>query len=251
MALHDYERTGARLTNFRAIVSPGRLMQADHGRPSFWNWAAHPMRVVGALWIALYAFDNAVRIGSMLGIARWLPLIMMEQFDRGMYTCRRDNRHHDDRSLVSRDSRVARKRQRRVAEACPNRLVTVSLAITTVVCTAIVFWATPEIIARVRRHRWPDIRFGSKGSHLQLPRRVNARSHAPVHSAQGKSLPHGRRRTIPWHEQNRASVDTSSKISDGTPQHSSQKIPDRLLCQMDSSLVPTSSIFRAKPPASW
>ena len=63
----------------------------------------------------------------------------------------------------------------------------------------LLFWATPEIIARVRRLIGGRRRFGSKGSHLQLPRRVNARSHASI-QPWGESLPHGRRRTIPWHE---------------------------------------------------
>ena len=112
---------------------------------SFWNWAAHPMRVVGALWIALYAFDNAVRIGSMLGIARWLPLIMMEQFDRGMYTLAggiiaimMTDRWFPE--ILESRANVKDASQRLVL----TRLVTVSLAITTVVCTAIVFGLPPK-----------------------------------------------------------------------------------------------------------
>ena len=55
-------------------------------KDSFWDWVKGPMRVIGALWITLYLFDNAVRIGTLLEIGNILPGTMMAQFDRGMYT---------------------------------------------------------------------------------------------------------------------------------------------------------------------
>jgi hypothetical protein len=54
---------------------------------SFWRWIANPMRVVGALWITTYLFDNGLRLGTALELPNFLPteIEMIGDFDRGMY----------------------------------------------------------------------------------------------------------------------------------------------------------------------
>ena len=59
--------------------------EANGWENSFWHWLKNPMRVVMWLWITLYIFDNAVRVGSMLEIPNVLPYSMMDEFDRGSY----------------------------------------------------------------------------------------------------------------------------------------------------------------------
>ena len=59
---------------------------AEAWEGSFHKWVKRPMQAVGALWVTLYLFDNAVRVGTLLEMSRWLPETTIAQFDRGMYT---------------------------------------------------------------------------------------------------------------------------------------------------------------------
>ena len=59
---------------------------AEKWERSFLKWLKRPMQAVGALWVTLYIFDNAIRVGTLLEITRWLPDTTLNQFDRGMYT---------------------------------------------------------------------------------------------------------------------------------------------------------------------
>ena len=112
---------------------------------SFWRWTVHPMRVVGALWLSLYVFDNAVRVGTLLHMNRWLPDVVIAQFDRGMYTLAAGvmsvmaTDHWLPRILEAK-ANIKDSSQRLVL----TRLATVMLAITTVVCSAVVFGLPPR-----------------------------------------------------------------------------------------------------------
>lgn len=112
---------------------------------SFWRWAKHPMRVVGALWISLYLFDNAVRVGTLLHMNQWLPDVVMGQFDRGMYTLAAGIMSvmavdHWLPRILEAKANIKDSSQRLVL----TRLATVMLAISTVVCSAVVFGLPPR-----------------------------------------------------------------------------------------------------------
>jgi hypothetical protein len=98
------------------------------------------MRVVGALWIALYLFDSGVRMGQMLEIRNFLPHTMMAQFDRGMYTLAAGviaimYTNHWLPGLMARKARITDTSQQLVI----TRLVTCVLMMCTLAATAILF----------------------------------------------------------------------------------------------------------------
>lgn len=107
---------------------------------SFWHWVANPMRVVGGLWVTLYLFDSAVRLGNMLEIPNMLPYSMMAQFDRGMYTLAAGviaimYTNHWLPNVLKIKAGVSDTSQQLVI----TRLVTVIIAFSTVGATALIF----------------------------------------------------------------------------------------------------------------
>ena len=52
---------------------------------SYWHFVHGPMKVIFALWVTLYMFDNLAWIGRLLELSVGLPQIFVNQFDRGMY----------------------------------------------------------------------------------------------------------------------------------------------------------------------
>lgn len=118
---------------------------AEKWERSFLKWLKRPMQAVGALWVTLYIFDNAIRVGTLLEITRWLPDTTLNQFDRGMYTLTAGvisvmaaDRWFPDflkTKLVIQDAS-----QRLVL----TRLVTVALAMATAASSAVVFGLPPK-----------------------------------------------------------------------------------------------------------
>ena len=103
------------------------------------------MQAVGALWITLYIFDNAVRVGSLLEMARWLPNTTLNQFDRGMYTLTGGiisvmaaDRWFPD--FLKTKANISDASQRLVL----TRLLTVGLFMTTIASSAVVFGLPPN-----------------------------------------------------------------------------------------------------------
>ena len=215
---------------------------------SFWRWTVHPMRVVGALWLSLYVFDNAVRVGTLLHMNRWLPDVVIAQFDRGMYTLAAGvmsvmaTDHWLPRILEAK-ANIKDSSQRLVL----TRLATVMLAITTVVCSAVVFGLLPvHCSGSAASAVWPS---ALPRSHRQLHRGVDARGDASVQPRR-EDLPHDRRGAISWHQrpERRRLPCPGNRV---VPDHArTQGYPADDCARTASSSAPTSSTSRDKPRAS-
>ena len=112
---------------------------------SFYKWVKKPMQAVGALWITLYLFDNAVRVGTLLEISRWLPDTTIAQFDRGMYTLTAGvisvmAADHWFPDFLRDKANIKDSSQRLVL----TRLLTVALAMGSVASSAVVFGLPPR-----------------------------------------------------------------------------------------------------------
>ena len=112
---------------------------------SFYKWVKKPMQAVGALWITLYLFDNAVRVGTLLEMARWLPDTTIAQFDRGMYTLTAGvisvmAADHWFPDFLRDKANIKDASQRLVL----TRLLTVALAMGSVASSAVVFGLPPR-----------------------------------------------------------------------------------------------------------
>ena len=125
------------------VWSDAELAEAWEG--SFYKWVKRPMQAVGALWVTLYLFDNAVRVGTLLEMVRWLPDTTITQFDRGMYTLTAGvisvmATDHWLPDFLRDKANIKDASQRLVL----TRLMTVALAIGSVASSAVVFGLPPR-----------------------------------------------------------------------------------------------------------